>query len=105
MAPDSAKPGSETELRNYGIRSTNWIGTKVPYFTNLKILLFFLISRVGYRGIDTASVYDNEKEVGLAIEDSGIPRDQIFVQTKLWRSFVGEFPPMFRIRIRDLVPI
>jgi hypothetical protein len=63
---------------------------------------FLLISRVGYRGIDTASVYDNEKEVGLAIEDSGIPRDQIFVQTKLWRSFVGEFPPV--LWIRDPVP-
>jgi diketogulonate reductase-like aldo/keto reductase len=63
-----------------------------------------VISRVGYRGIDTASVYDNEKEVGLAIEDSGIPREQIFVQTKLWRSFVGEFPPVLQIRIRDPVP-
>jgi diketogulonate reductase-like aldo/keto reductase len=39
--------------------------------------------------VDTASVYNNEKEVGLAIEDSGIPREEIFVQTKLWRSFVG----------------
>ncbi len=66
---------------------------RVTCFTNLKFFSFLLISRVGYRGIDTASVYDNEKEVGLAIEDSGIPRDQIFVQTKLWRSFVGEFPP------------
>ena len=45
--------------------------------------------RSGYRGLDTASVYDNEKEVGKAINDSGVPRDQVFVQTKLWRSFVG----------------
>lgn len=45
--------------------------------------------QAGYRGLDTASVYDNEKEVGKAIVDSGVPRDQVFVQTKLWRSFVG----------------
>jgi len=45
--------------------------------------------RLGYRGLDTASVYDNEKEVGQAIKDSGIPRTNLFVQTKLWRSFTG----------------
>jgi len=45
--------------------------------------------QAGYRGIDTASVYDNEKEVGRAIAESGVPREEIFVQTKLWRSFVG----------------
>jgi len=45
--------------------------------------------KAGYRGIDTASIYENETDVGRAIADSGLPRDQIFVQTKLWRSFVG----------------
>uniref|UniRef100_A0A7S3DJC3 NADP-dependent oxidoreductase domain-containing protein n=1 Tax=Palpitomonas bilix TaxID=652834 RepID=A0A7S3DJC3_9EUKA len=39
--------------------------------------------RVGYRLIDTASVYRNEKEVGDAIRDSGIPREEVFVTTKL----------------------
>lgn len=39
---------------------------------------------VGYRHIDTASIYKNEESVGLAIKDSGIPRDEIFVTTKLW---------------------
>jgi len=43
----------------------------------------------GYKGLDTASVYDNEKEVGQAIRDSGIEKKSIFIQTKLWRSFVG----------------
>ena len=43
----------------------------------------------GYRGLDTASVYDNEKEVGRAIADSGLQPGDVFVQTKLWRSFVG----------------
>ncbi|HEM2771496.1 aldo/keto reductase [Streptococcus suis] len=39
---------------------------------------------VGYRHIDTAQAYFNEKEVGQAIKDSGIPREEIFVTSKLW---------------------
>ena len=39
---------------------------------------------VGYRHIDTAQAYFNEKEVGQAIMDSGIPREDIFVTSKLW---------------------
>src|SRR6266508_3625038 len=37
----------------------------------------------GYRHIDTASVYGNEESVGSALERSGLPRDEIFVTTKL----------------------
>lgn len=44
---------------------------------------------VGYRHIDTASLYDNEKEVGEAIRASGIPRSDIFVTTKVWNSDQG----------------
>jgi diketogulonate reductase-like aldo/keto reductase len=39
---------------------------------------------VGYRHIDTAAFYGNEAEVGRAIRDSGVPREQIFLATKLW---------------------
>lgn len=39
--------------------------------------------KAGYRHIDTARAYGNEASVGRAIRDSGIPRDQIFVTTKL----------------------
>jgi 2,5-diketo-D-gluconate reductase A len=39
--------------------------------------------RVGYRSIDTAALYQNEAGVGAAIKASGIPRDQLFVTTKL----------------------
>ena len=38
----------------------------------------------GYRHIDTAIRYGNEAEVGQAIRESGIPRDEIFVTTKIW---------------------
>ncbi len=45
--------------------------------------------RVGYRLIDTAAAYGNEESVGRAIAKSGIPREEIFVTTKLWLSDVG----------------
>ena len=44
---------------------------------------------VGYRHIDTASLYGNEYGVGRAIEASGIPRDELFITTKLWNSDQG----------------
>lgn len=43
----------------------------------------------GYRSIDTAQAYGNEKAVGDAIKESGIPRNEIFVTTKLWISDYG----------------
>lgn len=43
----------------------------------------------GYRHIDTAAAYFNEGDVGRAIRDSGIPREEIFVTSKLWLSDYG----------------
>lgn len=40
--------------------------------------------KAGYRHIDTAAIYRNEDQVGKAIRDSGVPREEIFVTTKLW---------------------
>ena len=40
----------------------------------------------GYRHIDTAAFYGNEADVGRAVKDSGIPRNEIFVTTKLWND-------------------
>jgi len=45
--------------------------------------------RVGYRSIDTAWGYFNEEGVGQAIHESGIPRDDIHVTTKVWNSYQG----------------
>ncbi|QLL11453.1 2,5-didehydrogluconate reductase DkgB [Pseudomonas chlororaphis] len=39
---------------------------------------------LGYRAIDTAQIYENEAEVGQAIADSGLPRDELFVTSKIW---------------------
>ena len=43
----------------------------------------------GYRSIDTATVYGNETEVGEAIAQSGVPRGELFVTTKLWNADQG----------------
>lgn len=43
----------------------------------------------GWRHIDTAAFYGNEKEVGQAVRESGIPRQDIFVTTKLWNTERG----------------
>ena len=44
---------------------------------------------VGYRAIDTAQAYGNEEAVGRAVKNSGVPRDQIFLTTKVWVSNGG----------------
>ncbi|MGW0588664.1 aldo/keto reductase [Streptosporangium sp. NPDC002607] len=43
----------------------------------------------GYRSIDTAKLYGNERGVGEALAASGLPRDEVFVTTKLWNSDHG----------------
>jgi diketogulonate reductase-like aldo/keto reductase len=45
--------------------------------------------RAGYRSIDTAAAYGNEVGVGKAIRESGIPRGELFVTTKLWNAHHG----------------
>jgi methylglyoxal/glyoxal reductase len=40
----------------------------------------------GYRHIDTATIYENEEDVGKAIRESGVPREEIFVTTKVWND-------------------
>ncbi len=46
----------------------------------------------GYRSIDTAAAYENEEAVGRAIRRSGIPREELFITTKLWISDAGYEP-------------
>lgn len=45
--------------------------------------------KAGYRLIDTAQSYFNEEEVGSAIKKSGIPREKIFLTTKVWIEYYG----------------
>ncbi len=43
----------------------------------------------GYRAVDTASLYENEESVGRAVRASGIPREQVFITTKVWNNEQG----------------
>ena len=53
-----------------------------------EVLVLEAIER-GYRRIDTASLYDNEPEVGSAIRRSGLPREELFLTTKIWHDHHG----------------
>ncbi|MBV9841049.1 MAG: aldo/keto reductase [Sphingomonadaceae bacterium] len=46
-------------------------------------------AEMGYRGFDTAPVYRNEAAVGRGVRECGLPRDEVFVTTKLWNSNQG----------------
>jgi len=45
--------------------------------------------RLGYRHVDTAELYENEREVGEGLRASGIRRDEVFIVTKVWPSHFG----------------
>lgn len=45
--------------------------------------------KVGYRLIDTASAYENEGMIGKALQESGLPREEVFLTTKLWNADQG----------------
>ncbi|MBP9706480.1 MAG: aldo/keto reductase [Oligoflexales bacterium] len=57
---------------------------------------------LGYRHIDTAAIYGNEVEVGKAIRDSGIAREEIFVTTKLWRDDHSKVGQAFQVSLKKL---
>jgi diketogulonate reductase-like aldo/keto reductase len=44
---------------------------------------------IGYRHVDTASLYGNEEDVGIALMESGLDRDEVFITTKVWNSEQG----------------
>ncbi len=87
-------------LNNLNLNSTIKLnnGIKIPMFglgtylndkgkQAINSILYAL--EIGYRHIDTAAMYENEKEVGRAVRESCIPREEIFVTTKLWNSDHG----------------
>src|SRR4030042_1065755 len=48
-----------------------------------------LALEAGYRHIDTAAIYGNEADVGAGVRESGIPRNEIFITTKVWNDDQG----------------
>jgi 2,5-diketo-D-gluconate reductase A len=56
----------------------------------------------GYRHLDTATMYGNEAEVGRALKDSGVPRDEVFITTKLPPERAGQERRTIEASLRDL---
>ena len=59
---------------------------------------------LGYRAIDTAQIYENEADVGQAIADKGVPRDELFITSKIWiANFAeGQLIPSLKESLRKL---
>jgi len=78
-----------TKLRN-GVRMP-WLGLgtwQTPDGTEVVNSVKWAV-KAGYRHIDTASAYGNEKGVGQAIRECGLPREQLFITTKIWNADHG----------------
>lgn len=56
----------------------------------------------GYRHIDNAKAYDNEKEVGAAIADCGVAREELFIATKIWMSDYADVKKGFENTAKNL---
>lgn len=74
LTPTTPLPGGDIPLLGFG----TWQSEGDDAYTSVLHAL-----ETGYRHIDTATAYGNEDQVGRAIADSGVPRDDIFVTTKL----------------------
>ncbi|SEI94081.1 Aldo/keto reductase [Kandleria vitulina] len=72
--------GVEMPILNFGVYQIPGAETKEAVLNAIK---------VGYRGIDTAQSYFNEKEVGDAIKECGLPREELFITTKVWIDNYG----------------
>ncbi len=75
--------GVEIPTLGLGVWQISSVGTG-------KAVLYAL--KAGYRLIDTATIYGNEEDVGRALNNSGIPREEVFITTKLWNSDHGYKP-------------
>jgi diketogulonate reductase-like aldo/keto reductase len=81
---------SSTVLLNNGI-PIPWIGLgvfKTPPGPETEQAVRWALE-IGYRHIDTAAFYQNEADVGRALKESGVPRDSVFITTKVWNSDQG----------------
>ena len=82
MKTPSIDLNSETQIPAIGFGT--WQLSPEDAYTSVETAL-----KTGYRLIDTAKLYANEEAVGQAIKDSAIPREEVFLTTKLWNSDQG----------------
>lgn len=85
--PASANVTTATTTLNNGVRMP-WFGLGVWQVNSDAETERVVRTAIdaGYRSIDTAMIYDNERGVGRAIRDCGVPREQLFVTTKVWND-------------------
>lgn len=81
---------TDTTTLHNGVKMP-WLGLGVWQVDNDKEVVTAVKSalEVGYRSIDTAAAYKNEEGVGQALKESGIPREEIFLTSKVWNSDQG----------------
>jgi len=81
---------SDTSELNNGVRMP-WLGLGVWKVLDSQVMNTAVQAAVeaGYRSIDTAAAYKNEEWVGQAVKNCGLPRDQLFITTKVWNSHQG----------------
>lgn len=82
---------TDSTILNNGVKMP-WLGLGVFMISNPAELTAAVESalQTGYRSIDTADIYGNEKGVGEAIRASGLPRQELFITTKLWNERQAE---------------
>jgi len=81
VVPDvTLNNGVEMPMLGFGVFQTPPEETRTPVEAALT---------AGYRHIDTAAAYLNEKQVGEALVNSGVPRSEVFVETKIWITDYG----------------
>ena len=94
-------PASDVRLRGGAVLPTIGFGTwRLSGDTGYDSIRAAL--DVGYRHIDTATMYGNEAQVGRAVRDSGIPRDKIFITTKLPEGRSGQERRTLEESLREL---
>eukprot|EP00002_Diphylleia_rotans_P038565 TRINITY_DN8797_c0_g1_i1.p1 TRINITY_DN8797_c0_g1~~TRINITY_DN8797_c0_g1_i1.p1 ORF type:complete len:297 (-),score=71.23 TRINITY_DN8797_c0_g1_i1:227-1117(-) len=80
---------STVTLRN-GVKMPMFgLGTYLIEGKSVKETIKYAVESLGVRHIDTAAFYENEAEIGAAIKELSVPRDQLFITTKLWISSQG----------------
>jgi len=89
MFPENLKIDSKITLNNDVEMPVFGLGTYNSTGGRRIVEVFKYALDIGYRHIDTASFYGNEKEVGNAVRKSGIPREDVFITTKLWNTDHG----------------
>lgn len=93
------KLNNGTKMPMLGLGTYKIGGTDVDVYNSIRSAI-----DVGYRHIDTATLYKNEAAIGQAIRDCGIPRDELFVTTKAWGTDIltGNIHKAFSLSLKML---